>query len=144
MITRRQLNLMGAATATALLTRADLLCAEARTPLDSFMTASQAITGRSTLDRTIGTRFLAALEAANPGFSSVLSNLAAALETNVLDAAQQGTVLAIMKAWYTGMVGRTVVTFEKALMFEAVADVLPVRSYCGGKPNFWAENPNKS
>lgn len=109
--------------------------------LDSFMAVSRLLTGRSQLDGVVGTRLLAALEKNAPGFASGLPQLAIALKAETLDAAQEAAALKIMQAWYVGMVDKTVVTYEQALMFDAVSDNLSIRSYAGGAPGFWAKDP---
>jgi len=115
-----------------------------RDPLEAFMSVSQSLTNRSSLDRTIGARLLAALQNATPDIVQALTPLAAALSNGTMDTAQEPVALKIMKAWYLGDVDKTVVTYEQALMFDVVSDVLPIRSYCGDAPGFWATNPNQS
>ncbi|WP_449428435.1 sugar dehydrogenase complex small subunit [Rhodanobacter umsongensis] len=109
--------------------------------LDSFMAVSRLLTGRSQLDGVVGARLLVALEKNAPDFASGLPQLAIALKAETLDATQEATALKIMQAWYVGMVDKTVVTYEQALMFDAVSDNLSIRSYAGGAPGFWAKDP---
>lgn len=109
--------------------------------LDSFMSISRLLTGRSQLDGVVGARLLAALGKNAPDFAAGLPQLAVALKGETLTAAQEATALRILQAWYVGMVDKTVVTYEQALMFDAVSDNLSIRSYAGGAPGFWANDP---
>ncbi|MGF2508186.1 sugar dehydrogenase complex small subunit [Ralstonia pseudosolanacearum] len=52
-----------------------------------------------------------------------------------------GPALRILQAWYTGVVDGTVVTYEQALMYGVVSDILVIRTYCPNRPGFWAEPP---
>lgn len=116
--------------------------AEAQTGgFDSFMTLSRLVTGRTQLDETVGARLLAALEKSTPDFAAGLPQLVTAWKGETLNAEQEATALKIMEAWYVGMVGKTVVTYEQALMFDTVSDNLSIRSYAGGAPGFWAKDP---
>ena len=51
----------------------------------------------------------------------------------------------IMHAWYLGRIGdgpgATVVTYEHALMFDAVSDALKPRTFCATQPGLWATKP---
>jgi len=102
---------------------------------------SRLLTGRSRLDDVVGARLLAALEKNAPDATLGLSQLAIALKAETLNAAQEATAFRIMQAWYVGVVDKTVVVFEQALMFDAVSDNLSIRSYAGGAPGFWAKDP---
>ncbi|WP_144142423.1 sugar dehydrogenase complex small subunit [Paraburkholderia sp. BCC1884] len=110
-------------------------------PLDAFMTLSQSLTGRPTLDRDVGTRLLAALQKAAPDLAQQLPKLAGALAAGSADATQQALALKIIEAWYLGTVDNAVITYEQALMYDVVSDTLIVRSYCPNKPGFWAAKP---
>jgi len=52
----------------------------------------------------------------------------------------------VLSAWYLGKVGEgahaRVVSYENALMFDAVSDVLVIRSYCSNRPGYWAAKPD--
>ena len=129
-------------------------CSEAPPPdsaalpdnLQQFMGVSQALTGKQQLNPVIGERLLALLDA-QPGFIAGLAELAPLPKGDPDSwlATQQKTAQDIMSAWYLGKVGEgfdaQVVSYEKALMFDAVAGVLVIRSYCSGKPGYWAEKP---
>lgn len=110
-------------------------------PLDAFMTLSQALTAHSGLDRGVGERLLAALQKAVPDFSARVPQLAGAIAGGSANAADQALAWQIMSAWYQGIVGDTVVTYEQALMFRVVSDTLIIRSYCPNEPGFWAAKP---
>jgi hypothetical protein len=109
--------------------------------LGSFMSVSQLLTGRPDLNGVVGGRLLAALEKNAPDFAAGLPQLASALKAETLSPAQEATASRIMQAWYLGMVDKTVVIYEQALMFDAVSDNLSIRSYAGGAPGFWANDP---
>ena len=114
--------------------------------LQRFMEVSQALTGKQQLDEVIGQRLLQLLDSV-PGFSAGLNQLLPLPKGDPggWNAAQQKTASEVISAWYLGKVGQgtdaRVVSYEKALMFEAVAGVLVIRSYCSGKPGYWAAQP---
>ncbi|WP_179747169.1 sugar dehydrogenase complex small subunit [Paraburkholderia bryophila] len=110
-------------------------------PIDAFMSLSQSLTARATLNRDVGTRLLAALQTSSPAFAQQLPKLAGALAAGSADASQQALALKILEAWYLGTVDTTVVTYEQALMYDVVSDTLIIRSYCPNKPGFWAAKP---
>jgi hypothetical protein len=114
---------------------------DAGAPLDSFMLLSRVLTGKPALDRALGARLLAALQDIESEFPLHLRQLAAGLPSGTLDAPQQAFGLRIVQAWYLGVVDNAVVTYEQALMFGVVSDTLTIRSYCPGKPGFWAAPP---
>nr|WKF61395.1 Fructose dehydrogenase small subunit [Paraburkholderia busanensis] len=110
-------------------------------PIDAFMSLSQALTARSTLDHDVGARLLAALQKSSPDLLAQLPALAGALAAGSADANQQALALKILEAWYLGTVDNAVVIYEQALMYDVVSDTLIVRSYCPNKPGFWAAKP---
>lgn len=112
--------------------------------LDHFIAVSQALTARTTLDRGVAARMLDAVGKAAPAFPEQLRQLAAALVRGTLDARQEALALRILGGWYMGVVDNRVVTYEQALMFDVVADVLVIRSYCPEKPGFWATPPQET
>ncbi|MGI4858243.1 MAG: sugar dehydrogenase complex small subunit, partial [Janthinobacterium lividum] len=111
--------------------------------LEHFIVVSQALTARTTLDRDVAARMLDAVGKAAPAFPGQLRELAAALVRGTLDARQEALALRILGGWYMGVVDNRVVTYEQALMFDVVADVLVIRSYCPEKPGFWATPPQE-
>ncbi|WP_197330919.1 sugar dehydrogenase complex small subunit [Ralstonia syzygii] len=126
-LTRRQWLQGALAAAAASLAGSATLHAVAQAPgepLDAFMGLSQALTARPVLDRAVGARLLAQ-----------------SLAAGTLSELQQKTALRILEAWYTGVVDGTVVTYEQALMYSVVSDILVIRTYCPNQPGFWAEPP---
>lgn len=146
-LTRRQWLQGALAAAAASLAGSATLHAVAQAsgePLDAFMGLSQALTARPVLDRAVGARLLAALQkasAAASDFAAQLRPLAQSLAAGTLSGLQQETALRILQAWYTGVVDGTVVTYEQALMYGVVSDILVIRTYCPNRPGFWAEPP---
>lgn len=143
-LTRRQWLQGTLAVAAAGLVGSQVLRAVAQAPgepLDAFMALSQALTGRPALDRAVGARLLAALGKPGSAFAAQLRPLGQALAAGALSDAQQKTALRILEAWYLGVVDGNVVTYEQALMYGVVSDVLVIRTYCPNQPGFWAEPP---
>jgi hypothetical protein len=142
---QRALALIAAGSGASVLLKAQGIDSSA--PLATFMTLSQALTSKAVLDPIIGARLLDALQKNTPDFPQRMQQLAAALLAGwpqvpaAAATAQQALALRIMQGWYLGVVDNTVVSYEQALMFEAVSNTLPIRSYCFGKPGFWAEKP---
>ncbi|MCP1648768.1 sorbitol dehydrogenase family protein [Pseudomonas sp. GD04087] len=125
------------------------LTPQAATELDEFMTLSQRLTGRSNLDPRIGLRLFGVLAqrdtALRQSLTELLDRLGDAPDT--WNERQQWLARQILGGWYLGQIGddsgATVVTYEQALMFRAVDDVLVIRSYCPNKPGFWAAQPTE-
>ncbi len=113
----------------------------AAVPMDAFMAVSHALTARDTLDADVGARLLTAVQAGEASFAPRLQHLAAVLSSGAMDADAQKLALRIMSAWYVGIVDDKVITYEQALMFDLVSDTLVIRTYCPGKPGFWAQKP---
>lgn len=110
--------------------------------LSQFMAVSQALTARPQLSVEIGQRLLTAFEQVQPNFATGLPALQQALANKVkLTPEQLALRKQLLQAWYTGIVNDAVVMYERALMFESVKTVLPIRSYCVAKPGFWASKP---
>ena len=125
--------------------------------VDAFLALSRAVTGHDALDVV----FAEAILGAFVSFGAEREIAAIALE------ADSPARRALLKAWYLGRVAPggiadaetadleraqgeagsedrtddTVVGFEATLMGRVVADILPLRSYCGGRPHFWTEPP---
>jgi hypothetical protein len=110
-------------------------------PLDTFMTLSEALTGKKGLSRVIGERLLQALQKDSLKTADSLPQLAGALSAGTLNPDQEALALKILEAWYLGIVDNVVITYEEALMFGVVSDTLVIRSYCPNKPGFWADKP---
>lgn len=109
--------------------------------LDAFMTLSQALTGKTGLDRDIAERLFAALQKSTPDLAQRVPQLAGAFAAGTSNEADQALALKILEGWYVGLVDNAVVTYEGALMYQVVSDTLIVRSYCPNKPGFWAAKP---
>lgn len=143
----------GAAVGGALLSPAArtwaALTPRAEAELASFMTLSQRLTGHSNLDPRIGQRLFLALAQRDTALTQGLAELQAHLADAPASWSERQQWLArqILGGWYLGQVGdagnATVVTYEQALMFKAVDDVLVIRSYCPNKPGFWAAQPDE-
>ena len=149
---RRLLKLSSAGLAAGLLGPVALtaLAESTRAPdssLETFMQVSLALTGKQQLNPKIGQR-LYRLLATQPGFTVGLAQLQPLSQGKAgqWNAAQRKTARDVLSAWYLGKVGEgaqaQVVSYEKALMFDAVADVLVIRSYCSNRPGYWAEQPD--
>ncbi|WP_269508477.1 sugar dehydrogenase complex small subunit [Burkholderia sp. IMCC1007] len=110
-------------------------------PLDTFMTLSEALTGKKGLSRVLGQRFLQPLQKGPFKTTDALSQLAGALASGSLSPDQEAAALTILEAWYLGIIDNVVITYEEALMFSVVSDTLVIPSYCPNKPGFWAEKP---
>lgn len=127
--------------------------------LDAFLALSRKLTGRTSFDPALAQRVYGALSKADPGFTANVAALGQWLAghggtpsdtvTQALKADQPAlaaTVGAVMRAWYLGLVGDaphvSVVAYERALMFDPVADVLTIPSYCRDVPFYWAHKPS--
>lgn len=123
------------------------LTPQAEAELEGFMTLSQRLTGRSNLDPRIGQRLFQALAQRDTALKQGLAELLDRLGDDPASWSERQQWLArqILGGWYLGQIGddrsATVVTYEQALMFRAVDDVLVIRSYCPNKPGFWAAQP---
>lgn len=121
-------------------------------PVSLFTLVSERLTEQQGLSPILSERFFQALQERNPDFESDLKTLVkemAQIETHLLATtltpAAQTTAKTIISAWYTGIIGTgtdaQVLTYRHALQFNAVDDVLEIRSYCPNKPGFWAAKP---
>ena len=148
---RRLMKLTGVGLAAGLLSPIALTAVAeiARAPdsnLETFMLVSRSLTGRKKLNPHIGQRLFQLL-VKQPGFTAGLLQLQHLPQGSpeAWSTAQQKTATDVLSAWYLGKVGEgaeaQLVSYEKALMFDAVAEVLVIRSYCSGKPGYWAAQP---
>lgn len=125
------------------------LTPQAEAELEGFMTLSQRLTGRSNLDPRIGQRLYQALAQRDSALKQSLAELLDRLgdDPQAWSERQQWLARQILGGWYLGQIGddsnATLITYEQALMFRAVDDVLVIRSYCPNKPGFWAAQPNE-
>jgi hypothetical protein len=124
----------------------------------AFIALSQRLTGRTHFDAVLGQRIHAALKRANGQFERNVGALNVWLQahggvpSDVVTAALKpdlpelaATVGDIVRAWYLGVIGEMpkvqLIAYEKALMFGAVDDVLPIPSYCRDLPFYWTLKP---
>lgn len=124
----------------------------------AFIALSQRLTGRTRFDAVLGQRIYAALAQANSQFERDVRALNKWLQghggvpSDVVTAALKpdlpelaATVSDIVRAWYLGLIGKApnvrVLAYEKALMFDAVDDVLTIPSYCRDLPFYWTLKP---
>jgi fructose 5-dehydrogenase small subunit len=154
--TRRAI--IGGGVASAAVACAPSWSAAAATGFDTFLSVSMKLTGRSAFDPLLAERVHAALVKADARFNAKTARLdlwftthgstsghavIAALRATQPELAE--TVGKLMRAWYLGIVtnGSRVeaVSYERALMFDPVRDVLVVPSYCSGDPADWAKKP---
>ncbi|MFD1216810.1 sorbitol dehydrogenase family protein [Microbulbifer celer] len=110
--------------------------------LGKFFTLSQNLLAplpiHTQLDKRVAARLLVILNRKYPDFPQQLDKI-----SKNPSAAEQRLPIArhIIRAWYTGVIDGQLVTFERALMYRIVSDVLPVRTYCDGRPGDWASLP---
>lgn len=115
---------------------------EAETRLSKFFAVSQKLLHPlpvdTHLDRRVAARLLAALNREYPSFPQQLD-----LFPDNPGEGEQHSPLArlIIAAWFLGIVGKELVTYERAMMYRLTSDVFPVRSYCVGEPGAWAKAP---
>lgn len=116
--------------------------------LERFMLVSRALTGKRQLNGQIGQRIYQILLGKIGGFDQKLALLQPlpAGEPAQWPPLQQQIARQILQGWYIGVIGEgadaAVISFENALMFDAVSDVLVIRSYCPNKPGYWAAKPD--
>jgi hypothetical protein len=126
--------------------------------LEVFLALSEDVTGHAGLDPVLAGAILAAFRSVG-----VERDLAAISPERDSPARR-----ALLKAWYLGRIApngipdeddedveraqgeaadeddgadASVVGFEATLMGRVVADLIPLPSYCGGRPHFWTEPP---
>jgi fructose 5-dehydrogenase small subunit len=115
-------------------------------PVEDFMALSQRLTGHTALSPTLGGRILAVLT--EHGQSAALQSLYGAAPEPAQDVTvgQSAVLRMLFQGWYLGRIeiaDRTHLTgFEQVLMGRVTADILPLRSYCGGTMGFWIMPPD--
>jgi fructose 5-dehydrogenase small subunit len=113
---------------------------------DTFMALSQRLTGHAGLSRDLGARILAVLTEAGQAeqLQALHSDVSAAPTGGSLP--DTDTLRHVLHGWYLGRItidDQTHLTgFEQTLMGRVTADILPLRSYCGGQMGFWADPPD--
>jgi len=123
------------------------LAAPARAQLDSFMRVSRRLSGRDQLDQRLGQRLFEALTQRGTLAERTLAELARQAEPNpeLWSREQQDLAREILRGWYLGQVDQyneaVLIAYEGALMFSVPQDIQVIRTYCAGRPGFWAEPP---
>ncbi|QOW20589.1 hypothetical protein INQ41_06195 [Lysobacter ciconiae] len=119
-----------------------------------FVELSRFLTARPELDARIVARAHQGLTQAHTGFAAQWAALDRAISGAKLadvdafaasdlygDPALRGTAMAIISAFYLGQVGQgddaTLVSFEKALMFQPTEGIIVIPTYALGGPNYW-------
>lgn len=157
---RRFLLYAGTAIGVAGLGPPRLALAQGATDLDDFLALSARVTGHDRLDAMFAEALLGALR--NSGAYDAIASLSPDQDSPERRA--------LLKGWYLGRVAPNgvpdedtqeleraqgeepdgdeddvnediVVGYEATLMGVVVADLIPLRSYCGGRPHFWADPP---
>lgn len=114
--------------------------------LETFMLVSRALTGKRYLNPQIGSRLFLLLK--TPELLTNMKKLQPLPTStpNQWEATLQQTVRQILAGWYLGVAEQQgqprLVSYEQALMFDAVSDILGIRSYCSNKPGYWQERPD--
>lgn len=115
---------------------------------ERFMLVSRALTGKRQLNTQVGLRLYQVLLGKIGGFDQKLALLQPLPggEPQQWPPLQQQIARQILQGWYVGVMGEgtdaVVISYENALMFDAVSDVLVIRSYCPNKPGYWAAKPD--
>lgn len=108
------------------------------------------------MDARIIARAYDALVTTDPSFAARSTTLARAIEdarladVNALatsplyaNPSDRAVAIAIVSAFYLGQVGEAskarFIAFEKALMFEPTADMVPIPTYSRGGPGYWGK-----
>lgn len=121
-----------------------------------FLKLSTFLTNGKSLDVTLASRYLAALNKHDPKFGDALAALQSTIaeskaanidelleRPDLADPARQ-TIKTIVSAWYLGVVGEDdkaeLIAYAEALMYRPTADVLVVPTY-GGGPDSWGAKP---
>ena len=113
--------------------------------LPEFLALSRRLTGHEDLSPGLAARILAVLS--ENGEAPPLRDLYFAVSEGATGAMAEHseTLRRLLHGWYLGRItvgDETHLTgFEDTLMGRVTADILPLRSYCGGAMGFWAEPP---
>jgi hypothetical protein len=142
--------LMGALASSAHVVAAPLDASTAL-PAPKFMEVSSLLIDHK-LNSDVGARMAAAMSSIHPGIAQDVDQIleiarrknAKIVEDFFPDLPEgrlKDTALAIIAAWYTGVVvdapGSTVFAFELALMYQPTRDVMTIPSYAISGPNGW-------
>ncbi|MHC1479811.1 sugar dehydrogenase complex small subunit [Frateuria aurantia] len=129
---------------------------------ERFVEISQLLTGHS-INGALGERAWQALVQREKNFPQRFSQLQSAIDKAGLhdmqqwktssiasDAELKATALAIVSAWYLGVVGQVkdrsedgpaFITYESALMWRPTWDVTVIPTYARGGPGYWKAKP---
>jgi fructose 5-dehydrogenase small subunit len=120
-------------------------------PAPKFMEVSSLLIDHK-LDGDVGARLAAAISSIHPGIEQDIDQILEIAHKNnakivedffpdLPEGRLKDTALAIISAWYTGVVvdapGSTVFAFELALMYQPTRDVMTIPSYAISGPNGW-------
>jgi fructose 5-dehydrogenase small subunit len=120
-------------------------------PAPKFMEVSSLLIDHK-LDGDVGARLAAAISSIHPGIEQDVDQILEIAHKNnakivedffpdLPEGRLKDTALAIISAWYTGVVvdapGSTVFAFELALMYQPTRDVMTIPSYAISGPNGW-------
>jgi fructose 5-dehydrogenase small subunit len=107
------------------------------------------------LDSVVGERLAVAMSGINPGIVQDVDQILEIAHKNRAKVVEdffpelpegrlKETTLAIISAWYTGVVaderGATVFAYESALMYQPTSDVMTIPSYAISGPNGWSQS----
>lgn len=112
---------------------------------DAFLELSRRLTGHDDLSPVLGARILGVLT--ETGQAQPLRDLYLTVSEGATGPAMADANILrhVLHGWYLGRITvgeQTHLTgFEETLMGRVTADILPLRSYCGGAMGFWAEPP---
>lgn len=117
--------------------------------LSLFLKLSCALTGYQTLPDDLVRAFYDEISSRIPNIEQSLKELDGALANGKLtdqsSANTRANVTLITKAWFMGIVGEgksaKVISYERALNYAAVADVVVLPTYARGEPHYWAKPP---
>jgi hypothetical protein len=127
------------------------LNASANLSAQKFMEVSSRLIDHK-LDGDVGARMAAAMSSIHPGIEQDIDQILQIARKNnakivedffpdLPEGKLKDTALAIIAAWYTGVVvdepGATVYAFELALMYQPTRDVMTIPSYAISGPNGW-------
>ncbi|WP_206243774.1 sugar dehydrogenase complex small subunit [Novosphingobium terrae] len=172
-LTRRQIMLRSAVSAGAIATAALLTGLTSGTMLrarnnaespplapdvrDRFMRFSHLATGHTALSPVLGERYYQALTGQDHQFPAKLNalvDLAGRLPRPSVEALEEiarqqpalhGALMAVIRAWYSGVVAEgsqaTVYAYEAALMYQPARDQVVIPTFAHDGPNYWVKAP---
>ncbi len=145
-------TMMGGMTALYALALARIAAAQSPLPVqtgpigpDAFMDLSRRITGHDDLSPAFGARIFDVLT--DNGQTEPLQTLYATVSGAASDMPLEDREILrhVLHGWYLGRITLDdeihLTGFEETLMGRVTADILPLRSYCGGQMGFWSDPP---